>query len=546
MTVKRFLMLLCVLLIIPACACAVVTVPDGIGEVGSEAFAGTAADALIIPASVRTVGANVLAGCDASYIWLEGASTALESGANNDVPFVFGPAASPASGLEGFYPTENLVTDSGLYYHVAQTALPLCARAPASLTGSVTIPKLLGGVPVTSLEVLYLANTGVTELLVPRYLTIPAGLTAKSYQSMYVDAPLPGVMEIPAGKYVTWTAERPAEAYGDVTYTWRFNVNGATSTVTTTEPTVKFAPMAEGTCKVTLTVQDSLGDWANATSAEITVTAAQPVYRALLVGNTYAGSGSPLKGPDNDVAGMVVMLNSMPGTRFRITTSTNLHATGIQSAIASTFAGAEPGDVSLFYYSGHGTETGALVGTNNTYLTVYALRTSLQKIPGTKIVILDCCYSGAAINKSAGSQEDVNLNAFNRAIISGLTSQSRSSGNLAADSSGTSTASSENLASGGYIVLTACRKDQESLSLTGDGSYYWGVFTYGVCYGSGYDLWQRTSLGRLPADANGDGAISLGEAYQGVRERVSYLNGIAYVEQVVQYHGDTSFILWKK
>ena len=88
--------------------------------------------------------------------------------------------------------------------------------------------------------------------------------------------------------------------------------------------------------------------------------------------------------------------------------------------------------------------------------------------------------------------------------------------------------------------------DQQSVSLTGDGSYYWGVFTYGLCYGSGYDEWNRVSLGRLPADADGSGSISLGEAYQGVRERVSYLNNITYVEQAVQYSGDTSFILWKR
>lgn len=528
---KKFLLWLWALLLIPACALAVITVPDGVTEIGAEAFSGTAADALIVPSSVQTVGADVLANCDASYIYLKSASTALEGGANNGVPFVFGPSGSPAASLSGFYPTENLVTDGGLYYAVEDTALPLCAKSPASLSGSVTIPKLLGGVPVTSLDALYIANTGVTELRVPRYLTIPDGLSATPYQTMTVAAPVASVTETPAGKYVTWTTEGPTGAYGGVTYTWTFDVGGTTESLNTIDPTIKYAPMTEGECIVTVTATDSLGDWASASSDVLTVTEAQPVYRALLVGNTYPNASNSLKGPDNDLTAMTIMLNSMTGSPFRITTSKNITGTGMQAAIASTFSGAEPGDVSLFYYSGHGTEAGALVGVNNTYLTVYALRTALQKVPGTKIVILDCCFSGAAINKSTGAEEEVDLNAFNRAIISTLTSQSRSS---------------ENLADGGYIVLTACRKDQESVSLTGDGSYFWGAFTYGLCYGSGYDEWNRVSLGYLPADSNGSGSISLGEAWQGVRERISYLNTIRYMDQAVQYYGDTSFVLWKK
>ena len=527
---KRILILLCALLLLPLCASAVVTVPGGIVEIGPEAFANTAADALIIPSSVKTVGANVLAGCDASYIFIVSSATVLESGAANGVPFVFAPAASGASGLEGFYPAESLVINSGLYYSVADTALPLCAKSPAETTGTVTIPKLLTGKPVTTLSELYIANTGVTELRVPRYLDVPEGLPAVPYQTMTVAAPVPGVDEIPAGKYVTWTTEGATGAYGGVTYTWTFVSGDTTDTLITTDPTITYAPMTKGECHVTVTVTDSLGDWAEASSV-LTVTDPKPTYRALLIGNTYPGASNALKGPDNDVAAMTTMLNGMKGTPYRITTAKNLTATGIQhGAIPSAFAGAEPGDVSLFYYSGHGTEAGALVGVNNTYLTVYGLRTALQKIPGTKIVILDCCYSGQAINKSGGAQEP-DLNAFNRAMIGGLTAQPRSA---------------ENLADGGFIVLTACRKDQQSVSLTGDGSIYWGVFTYGLCYGSGYDEWAGKSLGYLPADSNGSGSISLGEAWQGVRERVKYLNSMYYLEQAVQYHGDTSFILWKK
>lgn len=526
---KRFLLLLCLLALMPLCASAVVTVPSGVTEVEAEAFAGTAIDALIVPASVNTVGSGVLSGSGASYIYLQSAATTLESGANEGVPFVFAPADSSAASLDGFYAIESLVTDSGLYYAVGGTAIPLCAKSPKATTGSVTIPKLLDGVPVPTLEELYIANTGITELRIPRYLTAPDGVTSTTYETMTVAAPVASTDETPAGKYVTWTTEGTSGEYGDVTYTWTFTIGSATASVVTTEPTVKYAPMAEGECIATVRAEDSLGDWAEANSEPLTVTAAEPVYRALLVGNTYSGASNELKGPENDLVALSTVLNTMGGTPYKITKASNLTATGMQAAIASTFSGAEPGDFSIFYFSGHGTSTGSLVGTNNTYLTVYTLRTALDKIPGTKIVILDCCYSGNAINRSTGDETSVDLSAFNRALISGLTSQSRSS---------------ENLADGGYIVLTACSKDQTSVSLTGDNSYYWGAFTYGLCYGSGYDEWNRTVLGYLPADTSGDGVITLTEAYQGILERVTYLNTITYVEQAVQYHGDGAFVLW--
>lgn len=569
---KKFLILLLALLL-PLCASAAVTVPDHVTEIGAEAFAGVDADYLVVPSSVNTVGANVLAGSGASYIWLEGASTRL-TGAPG-VPFIFGPAGSAASGMSGFYAQESLVTDSGLYYALlTDSALPLCAVKPAEISGSVTIPKLLNNLPVRSLDQLYLSGARVAEVRIPRYLTAPEGLTVTPYATMSVDAPTASVQETSAGKYVTWTISSYTGAYGDVSFFWTFENGENTISATTTEPTIQYAPLLEGSCSVTVRVTDSLNDWAEATSEAITVTGTQPVYRALLIANTYPGEYSALAGPDNDLKAMRTMLSTMAGTPYRITAAQNLTSTGMQSAIASAFAGAAPGDISLFYYSGHGASNGALVGTGGTLLSVYGLRTSLEKIPGTKIVLLDCCHSGTAINKS-NSTESVNLNAFNRAIISGLTSKSRSS---------------ENLADQDFIVLTACRKDQVSVSLTSGSNYYWGVFTYGLCYGSGYDLWERKALSGLPADTNGDGAISLGEAYQGVLERVSYINNLfvarsrdlsqtnpdqsddtltdpdqsddtqtdpdqsddtpteqePFIQQATQYYGDTSFILWKR
>lgn len=526
---KPLLALLAVLLLLPLCASAVTSVPPQVTVVEEEAFAGTHVDALILPPSVEYVGARVLAGCSASYLYVQGAETAVASDASADVPFVFAPAYSPASALPGFYALETLVAHDGLYYAVTDTALPLCARAPFSLEGSVTIPKFVNGVPVTSLEVLDLSNTGVTELHVPAYLTLPDGLHATLYATMHVTAPQAEVSQSPAGQYVTWTTTAEG-AYGAVSYLWTFTMGDETYTTITSEPSVRFAPMAEGECTVTVTVEDELGDEAvSAASVPLTVTAMARTYRALLVANTYPGETGQLVGCDNDLLALKHVLDSMSGTNYRISAITNVRAAEIRSNIATAFADAQPGDVSLFYFGGHGTPEGALVGIRDTLLTVYALRESLDAVPGTKIVLLDCCYSGQVIGRSAGAGS---ASAFNSAVISAFAATSRAGTTLTSDS---------------YIVLTACQKDQESKTVTDGVGAAFGAFTYGLCYGSGYDEWNRRDLGGLPADTDGNGAITLFEALAGVNERIAYLNSLmnGQLVQNAQSFGDANFVLWQ-
>ncbi len=526
----RLLLMLLTLLMLPLCARAVTEMSPGIVEVADEAFAATGIDALIVPAGVERVGSRVLAGGSASYLYIQGADTAVAEDASADVPFVFAPAGSPASALPGFYASDTLMQQDGLYYAVTDEALPLCAVSPLTLTGSVTIPKLVAGVPVVSLDALDLTRTGVTELRVPAYLTLPEGMTATLYATMHVTAPQAEVSQSPAGHYVTWTTSVQG-AYGAVSYLWTFTMGDETYTTITGEPSVRFAPMAEGTCTVTVRAEDDLGDGAvSAASDPLTVTALERTCRAMLVGNTYPGETCALRGCDTDMLGMQHMLSTMTHSGYRISAATNLSAGEIRSGIASAFAGAQPGDISLFYFGGHGTQEGALVGVHETLLTVYALREVLDTVPGTKIVILDCCYSGQVIGRSAGSDSPA---AFNSAVIGAFAAKSRDGGALARD---------------GYIVLTACQKDQESKSVTDGVGAAFGAFTYGLCYGSGYDEWNRVDLGHLPADANGDGAITLNEAVSGVRERITYLNSLlgGQLTQNVQAYGAADAVLWQR
>lgn len=531
---KRFIILL-IALLLPVSALALTSVPEGVLTVEDEAFANSGVDALIIPATVTQVGANVLCGSGAAYLYLEGADTVLSEGAATGVAFVFGPADSSAAALENFYAADSLVLQDGLYYAVTDTALPLCPQDASALTGRVTIPKLLEGAPVTSLDALFLSTAAPSELLVPAYLDLPEGLAATPYETLSVSVPVPDVSEVSAGQSITWSTSAEG-AYGEVSYLWTFTMNGEVSTEVTAEPTISYIPQAEGSCTATVSVVDALGDEAaSAESEAVTVSAGQRTFRALLVGNTYPGELGSLAGCDTDIAAMQTMLSTMSGTRFQITRMLNIDAEAIRSNILTVFADAQEGDVSLFYYSGHGAADGSLVGTGNTFLPVYSLRTALQEIPGTKVVILDCCFSGAVINRSADGEESPAD--FNNAIISAFASLSSTS------------RSAVNLEDEGYIVLTACSKDQESKTLTDYGrGISFGAFTYSLCYGSGYDEWNIELLSSMPADTNGNGAITLGEAYADILPRVEYLNSLVggTMEQIAQYYGSTSYILWAK
>ena len=504
----------------------VLTLPATVETVGARAFASTALHGLIVSEGCATVDGSVLADTGAAYLLLQGSATTL-SGEPEGVTFLFAPADSAAAAYTGFYALDSLTADGGLYYSVtADAALPLCA-VNAGLSGSVTIPKLLDGAPVTSLAQLCLTGMdGVTELRIPAYLTAPDGMSAVTHQTMTVTAPMTTAEAPAVGDEITWTTTVEG-AYGDVAYIWSFDLDGTLYSVITAVPEVTYALPAAGSCTVTVTAEDALGDRAEAAGEAVTISAGQPVYRALLVGNTYPGTVNELPGCDTDVDSMKIILSSMDTTDYQISARYNLSSTEILAAIPSVFADATAADVSLFFFSGHGTTTGQLVGTSG-YVSPAQLRSVLDTIPGTKIILLDCCYSGNFISKG----EDVSPSSFNSAIISAFSWVNKGDSDLA---------------SNGYYVITACTMTETSASLsTADVSF--GAFTYGVCYGSGYDILAGSSLGSLPADTNGDRAITIPETIAVVDEWITTFGewlGQELEQSVQCYYDDASFILWQ-
>lgn len=317
----------------------------------------------------------------------------------------------------------------------------------------------------------------------------------------------------------------------------------------------------------------SVGDW----SDELAYTHQETVgtYRALLIGNTYTGESNELPGCDNDVDGMRTMLGRMTATPYSVTVKKNIRAEEILSSISSTFGNASYNDVSLFYYSGHGANSlgadgnptsyhAALVGTFQTYVSIARLKTELDKIPGKKVIIIDACHSGQFIARD-GTVTQVSSSAFNSQVVNLFANDDQLSGNvsrtavvLAADGSELLSeeapafidrADDTNFAKSGYYVITACRSEEKSVSTgydsNGDGKIdrYFGLFTYGLCYGNGWNLARNSAISSLNADLNKDSKVTLYEAYVYAKVMAQSHNP----NQTAQIWPENSaFVLWGK
>lgn len=317
----------------------------------------------------------------------------------------------------------------------------------------------------------------------------------------------------------------------------------------------------------------SVGDW----SDELAYTHQEAVgtYRALLIGNTYTGESNELPGCENDVDGMRTMLGRMTATPYSVTVKKNIRAEEILSSISSTFGNASYNDVSLFYYSGHGANSlgadgnptsyhAALVGTFQTYVSIARLKTELDKIPGKKVIIIDACHSGQFIARD-GTMTQVSSSAFNSQVVNLFANDDQLSGDvsrtavvLAADGSERLSeeapafidrAGDTNFAKSGYYVITACRSEEKSVSTgydsNGDGKIdrYFGLFTYGLCYGNGWNLARNSAISSLNADLNKDSKVTLYEAYVYAKVMAQSHNP----NQTAQIWPENSaFVLWGK
>ena len=243
-----------------------------------------------------------------------------------------------------------------------------------------------------------------------------------------------------------------------------------------------------------------------------------PAARALLIGQTHYESGI-LEGCDNDIEGMKGMLIQRHWAEEQITSKADLDGRQFESAIQEAFAGAQENDVSLFYYSGHGLEDSANPGLNGSLCGIHGnnvnpaeLYDMLQKIEGTKLVIVDACRSGQLIGRDGAASPE----SFADAFISAFSLNARSAG--------------AELAESGFYVLTAVSKNQDSYSVANsfdsNGEGFWkGLFTSYFIRGCGWDMESQTPT-ELHADADQDQQITWNELYAYTREKVN-----AYIQE---------------
>ena len=243
---------------------------------------------------------------------------------------------------------------------------------------------------------------------------------------------------------------------------------------------------------------------------------AETDYRALIVGQNYTGTDRVLYGPINDARAMRFCLAEMTKTTWLLTQKTNLTADGFLSTISAAFEDADGDDVSLLYYSGHGTAEGALLGSDLVEISPQMLRAQMDNIPGRKVVIVDACYSG---NLIAAASTTASHGDFNSGFLAAFKiSRQTRSGELNADS---------------YYVITAAgpREESEEGSIrVGTSSKILGYFTYSLCEGMGWNGVTSRAVA-LAADANEDGAVSIPEAAVYARNRAQELN----IEQTAAY-----------
>lgn len=263
--------------------------------------------------------------------------------------------------------------------------------------------------------------------------------------------------------------------------------------------------------------------------------------RALCIGiNNYQDPGIvDLRAPSFDLDRMKEVFENCSFGNWRdsftnIDTLIGNQATrsNILDAISLSFSAADSSDISYFYFSGHGWNDGntstilpydAVAKNASKDITVDELAFVLKSIPGTKVVILDSCYSGGFIGKGCPERETKNysdLRQFNMNILESFSLVD-------------SLNEKSNLASGEFKVIVSASGDQtclETLHHPIDGNPY-GYFSAALSGGCGYNDFTFP----FAADNDRNRKITLNEIYQHI------LNLLYYLEQDVQVYPENSF-----
>ena len=253
---------------------------------------------------------------------------------------------------------------------------------------------------------------------------------------------------------------------------------------------------------------------------------------ALVIAESYADNAlvSTLKGPPTDLA---TMKNALGLWGYSVNTLLDPTKEQILNAIESTFGQADEYDTCILYYSGHGYSGGNLPCNDydgkNGLLTADELGEAMRAIDGRKVVIADCCCSGAltetsssqakglqARSLSSDDEEQAFLDDFLSAFETRNAHFGLQSRSVLTDTSDT-------------YVIASCQSDQRAFEVKFSVSYQdkvytknSGIFTY--YFGNGIG-WNGVADVKMTAGADGcltgntDNAVSIEEIYTWSKER---------------------------
>lgn len=279
-------------------------------------------------------------------------------------------------------------------------------------------------------------------------------------------------------------------------------------------------------------------DGAFSDSATVAVMPAVRKYRALLVGEqSYPFSENPVRnGSETSVSALKSLLETarFEDAAYAVRSCSDLSRAELIAEIRSAFADATEQDVSLFYITCHGSYSGGmsfLELSDGSSLSARDLERELREIPGTVVVLIDCCGSGGAIGAASDGADFARgvTGAFSGAAIRGSK----------------------------YKVLASAGLDQDSFRVAFDGEGQSGVmatvFARALCDGAGWNL-DLDAKGTMGADRNYDGRVTLGELQLYMTGRVNWYMGLASeltgedYRQSVQFYpeGDPFVLLERK
>lgn len=137
--------------------------------------------------------------------------------------------------------------------------------------------------------------------------------------------------------------------------------------------------------------------------------------KAFVVGINYTGAGNDLRGCINDAHNVEGLLKEMEFDSIKLCLEKEATTAGIMAGLRELVAGAVPGDVLVFHYSGHGSQIRSTIEPDgldeiicpidlnwrDKVITDNELKAVFHSVPnGVNVsVILDCCHSATGMDQ---------------------------------------------------------------------------------------------------------------------------------------------------